>query len=79
MRSHNLYRVTTMTGGSIEKLVSVDIRYDSNEERMHRAWCTIMDDKRSAHYRMLQGLIKQMGVDKVKVQFCAALCFEKVV
>lgn len=77
MNSFVLYNVSTPKGGSLDTIV-VDARYDTPEERQHRAWCKMFEDKRSPHHRMLMRLVDQMGVDKVKAQFCAALCFEKV-
>lgn len=79
MKHFAMYKVSTAQGGSIDNIV-VDVEYDTLEERQHCAWCQLLDrkDQYSAHYRVVMKLIKEMGVDKVKKQFCAALEFEKV-
>lgn len=73
----NYYRVTTAEGGSLD-IVAVDTRYDTPREREHRAWCKLLEDDRSEGCRMAMRLVKELGVDRTKAMFCAALIFEKV-
>ena len=77
MREHfNYYRVSTLNGGQLD-IIAVDKRRDSKEERSRRAWAKLWEDDRSPEYRMATRLIDQLGVEKTKEFFYAALVFEK--
>lgn len=74
---YNVYRVSTHQGGSLENIF-VDERYDTERERQHRAWCKLLENERSPEYQMAMRLMKELGVDKTKSLFCAAIVFERV-
>ena len=74
---YNVYRVSTPQGGSIDD-IAVDADRDTPREREHQAWCQLLQDERSPHYQMAMRLIRELGVDRTKAMFSAALTFERI-
>jgi hypothetical protein len=71
------YKVFTDFGGSLDN-IAVDKRYDTIEERCHRAWCKLLENDRSFHAKMVKKIIAQNGVEFTKKRFSSGLRFEKV-